>query len=304
MINPILASSARRRMRSVKTPLLLTLYCLVLVGFMYFYSFREMSQPTITIPQMSKGIEGYALLLGLQFALLVLVAPAMTAGSIAGERERQTLDLLRVTNTGSVSIVLGKLLESFGFLCLLIISSIPVLSLILMTGGAGFGQILLSVLYLLLVALAVLSIGLFASTLFKRVATATVSSYLMVFGLGVLTLIPLWWDTKIFGAAYDAANNAGIALESMEHTPISFIINPALGLVSLIASQTQAGIVQSLFWRVSQTLSVTYQWLDFKRYFMYHMIFLAGGSVVLILLSAWFVRPKKRDVKIVKRKKG
>lgn len=51
----------------------------------------------------------------LQFGMLVLVAPAMTAGSISGERERQTLDLLLVTNTGPVKLVLGKLLESFSF---------------------------------------------------------------------------------------------------------------------------------------------------------------------------------------------
>ena len=37
----------------------------------------------------------------LQFGMLVLVAPAMTAGSISGERERQTLDLLLVTDTGT-----------------------------------------------------------------------------------------------------------------------------------------------------------------------------------------------------------
>ena len=42
----------------------------------------------------------------------------MTAGSISGKRERQTLDLLLVTNTGPVKLVLGKLLESFSFLAL------------------------------------------------------------------------------------------------------------------------------------------------------------------------------------------
>ena len=303
MINPILASSGRRRMRTIWTPILVTLYCAAMSILVYFYAFHGFSEATMKIGQMRKGVEAYVFVLGLQFVLLILVAPAMTAGSIAGERERQTLDLLRVTNTGSFSIVMGKLLESFGFLCLLIVSSLPVLSLILVTGGASFAQMMTGVLFLMLVALAALSIGLFASSLLKRTVTAAVVSYLAIFGLGVLTLIPLFWDTQKIGEIYDAAQRANQPLTTIDHVPIAFVINPALGLISLVSSQTKGDIITLVFGQFSHTLNVTAEYLQFEKYLTMHMIFLACVSVVLLALSAWFVRPQRHNPRISKRKK-
>ena len=303
MINPILASSARRRMRSWRTPVLITLYAMVLAAFMIFYAFRYFIRPTIGIATMSLGVDGYVLLLVLQAALLVLVGPAMTAGSIAGERERQTLDLLRVTNTGSFRIVLGKLLESFGFLCLLVISSLPILSLILVTGGANIGQVFTSVLFLLLMALAVLSAGVLASAVCKRVATATVVAYLIVFGLGVLTLIPLWWDAKQIGAIYDAARNANTQLKAIDYMPIAFVANPGFALLSLLYDQTQMEIANRVIGQFSHTFNVTFQWLPFAKCYIYHMVVLAGFSVVSLGLATWFVRPNRRGKRIRKGKR-
>ena len=194
---------------------------------------------TVTLGDMRLSVDGYAYMVMLQFGMLVLVAPAMTAGSISGERERQTLDLLLVTDTGAGRLVLGKLLESFGFLALLVMCSLPMLSLVLITGGATFAQVLVSVAFLLLTALAALSVGLVCSSLFQRTVTATVVSYLSVFALGIVTLLPLWYDVKRIGDLYDAMNIVGQPLHMIEYTPLSFTLNPGLGLFSLLAAQTQ-----------------------------------------------------------------
>ncbi len=301
MINPILASSARRRMRSVKTPVIITLYAGLLLAFVYFYSFQAYGQATFTINQLRRGVEGYIYLLALQFVLLILVAPAMTAGSISGERERQTLDLLRVTNTSSMSIALGKLMESFGFLCLIILSSMPMLSLILLTGGVSFGQIMLSTLFLVVVALAALSVGLFMSSLFKRTVASTVAAYLGVFALGVATLVPLVWDVKTIGVIYDTAVSAGAAPEHISYVPVAFVINPALGLFSLAASQT--GVLQSTLGNVSHTLNVTFEMLDFGKFAICNMVFMVGISAVLVCLSALRIRAHGGDKARRKRRK-
>lgn len=302
MINPIMATSARRRMRSLKTPIILTLYSGLLLAFVYLYTFEAYGQASFTINQMRRGVEGYIFLLALQFVLLVLVAPAMTAGSISGERERQTLDLLRVTNTSSISIAMGKLMESFGFLCLLILSSMPMLSLILLTGGVTFGQIMMSTLHLILVALAALSVGLFCSAIFKRTVTATVVSYLAVFAIGVLTLIPLIWDVQKIGDLYTSARDNGISLEVIGYVPISFALNPALGLLALVAEQTD--LLKSTMSHMSYTISVTFDLLDFGSYATYNMIFLAGMSVLLTGLSALRIRVRRGTGTRRGRKKG
>ena len=57
----------------------------------------------------------YVVLAAVQMGLVLLTAPAVAAGSISGERERQTLDLLLVTKMSPLSIVLMYLV--IGFLC-------------------------------------------------------------------------------------------------------------------------------------------------------------------------------------------
>ena len=291
MNNPIFAFSAIRRMRSARTPLLITLYSLLLALLAYFTVYGRFMGATVTLGDMRLSVDGYAYMIMLQFALLVLVAPAMTAGSISGERERQTLDLLLVTNTGAVKLVLGKLLESFSFLALMVMCSLPMLSLVLITGGATFAQVLVSVAFLLLTALAALSVGLVCSSLFQRTVTATVMSYLSVFALGIVTLLPLWHDVKRIGDLYDAMNIVGGQLHTIEYTPISFTINPALGLFSLLAAQTQ--MFSSMLWQFSYSLANTVTYLPFDHFLYCNMAFLAAASVLLIALAALNLRVRK-----------
>ncbi len=291
MNNPIFAFSAIRRMRSARTPLLITLYSLLLALLAYFTVYGRFMGATVTLGDMRLSVDGYAYMIMLQFALLVLVAPAMTAGSISGERERQTLDLLLVTNTGAVKLVLGKLLESFSFLALMVMCSLPMLSLVLITGGATFAQVLVSVAFLLLTALAALSVGLVCSSLFQRTVTATVMSYLSVFALGIVTLLPLWHDVKRIGDLYDAMNIVGGQLHTIEYTPISFTINPALGLFSLLAAQTQ--MFSNLLWQFSYSLANTFTYLPFDHFLYCNMAFLAAASVLLIAFAALNLRVRK-----------
>lgn len=291
MNNPIFAFSAIRRMRSARTPLLITLYSLLLALLAYFTVYGRFMGATVTLGDMRLSVDGYAYMIMLQFALLVLVAPAMTAGSISGERERQTLDLLLVTNTGAVKLVLGKLLESFSFLALMVMCSLPMLSLVLITGGATFAQVLVSVAFLLLTALAALSVGLVCSSLFQRTVTATVMSYLSVFALGIVTLLPLWHDVKRIGDLYDAMNIVGGQLHTIEYTPISFTINPALGLFSLLAAQTQ--MFSSMLWQFSYSLANTFTYLPFDHFLYCNMAFLAAASVLLIAFAALNLRVRK-----------
>ena len=124
MINPILASSARRRMRSIRTPILITLYGAMIFAAGLGMAFGAFASSTLSIFAMREGVTAYAAMLVIQFAMILLITPAMTAGSIAGERERQTLDMLLVTNTGSLRIVAGKLLESLGYVALLLVAAL------------------------------------------------------------------------------------------------------------------------------------------------------------------------------------
>ena len=288
MNNPILAFSARRRMRSVRTPLLLTLYALlmsVLACVVYWPIAGAAMRPSA----MTGGVTGYAMMVAVQFVLIVLVAPAMTAGSLSGERERQTLDLLLVTDTGTGSIVLGKLLESFGFLALMALCSLPAMSLVLLTGGSTLVQVLTSMLFLLLLALEAECIGLYCSALFKRTVTATVVSYLAVFGIGLLTLLPIFYDVKRIGDIYDSLNIAGQPpVVEIPYVPIAFTLNPGLGLFSLLCEQLD--MFRGNLWSVSYTLANTLDLVRYDLYLIYNMVCMGAVSALLTGLSALHMR--------------
>ena len=299
MINPILASSARRRMRSIRTPILITLYGAMILASGLGMAFGAFTSSTLSIFAMREGVTAYAAMLAIQFAMILLITPAMTAGSIAGERERQTLDMLLVTNTGSLRIVAGKLLESLGYVALLLVAALPTMCLTLITGGVTLADVLTGALFLLVTAFAALSVGVFASAVFRRTVTATVMAYLIVFFIGVVTMVPLVLGVRNIGSNYDAmfsstmvssvaviggADGIGIGVNG-------FIYSPAMGLMALIADQT--GLLKSTLMDYSYTMYRISDYLDFSAIKWENMAFMAGAGLLLDLLAACFVRPRE-----------
>ena len=77
--------------------------------------------------------------------------PGISAGSVAGERDRQTLVPLQVTMLGPIQIFFGKVFASSSFLLLLLVGSAPILAVPFLVGGISLTQIVLSLLSLLVI---------------------------------------------------------------------------------------------------------------------------------------------------------
>ena len=237
--NPIFESSARRRMRMGKTPVILTAYLAALL-MLAICELNGFFGQGVGVANMRLGIECYIWMTALQFFLILLVAPALGAGSIAGERERQTFDLLLVTGVGTRRTVLGKLTENWAFLVLLIACSAPVMGVVLVTGGVSVADVLTMLLYLAVIALAALSTGIVMSVVFRRTIVAVIASYLAIFAIGAGT-----WALAKHGplaAAYtykslQMLETAGTAA-ALRSLPVPILLNPAVGLVMLLAGQT------------------------------------------------------------------
>lgn len=239
MLNPILSFSAIRRMRSFRTMLIVIAYvaALLLLALVLLGGFLK---DELYLSMMERGPLCHAVLMAAQFVMLVLIAPAMTSGSVAGERERQTLDLLLVTNTGSFRIVAGKILESFALLALLIVSALPVQCLCLMTGGVTIPQILTGTLFLLAVALACSAVGVFCSSMCRSTVVSGVMSYVVLLLIGVVTTLPfvLGYSRKITDVVYDAARYAELTpAGARAMIPKLLYLNPGFGLLCLIQGQ-------------------------------------------------------------------
>ena len=186
--NPIVAKEYRSRMRTWKSPLAMMVYIL-LIGGLGFAVFSLMAHSNGGITGGSNyGQYLFSFLVGFQVTLLAFITPALTAGAISSERERQTLDLLFVTRIRPFSIIWGKLLASMSFVVLLLVLSIPIFSLVFLFGGIELDQVVDAFLVTLVTALTFGVMGILFSTWLRRSLVATVVSYVAAFVLVVGTL--------------------------------------------------------------------------------------------------------------------
>ena len=239
MLNPILAFSATRRMRSFRTVLIVIAYVAALLALALAF-LGPFLPNMVYLSTMSRGPMCYLALLVAQFGLIILIAPAMTSASVAGERERQTMDLLLVTNTGSFRILIGKVLESFAVLALLIVCGLPVMSLCLLTGGVSLWQILIGELFLLAEAFACVSIGVFCSSVSRSTVLSGVLSYLLILAIGLVTALPflLGYPQKITNVVYDRTRYAALMPNEARAmiSPLLYL-NPGFGLMALVQGE-------------------------------------------------------------------
>jgi ABC-type transport system involved in multi-copper enzyme maturation permease subunit len=162
---------------------------------------------------------GQALFSGLLVVMTVLTlifAPALASGAISMEREKQTLELLVTTPISTLGMLVAKLIASLAYVFLLIVASIPLMSIVFAFGGVGPEDLVRAYVLLLAVAFGIGAVGLFMSALVGRSQIATVLSYVVVLALTlgslglhtylVVTTVPE--DDRMFAAELHEAPEA------------------------------------------------------------------------------------------------
>lgn len=121
--------------------------------------------------------------------LLVLLAPGLTSGVIAGERQRGTWEMLLVTPLRPLEILLGKLGGRLAGVGLLLLAGLPFVALAIGTDRVALPWLLATALIAPAALLGLSVVGLVCSARCRDVATATATAYGIT---GVLCLlIPL-----------------------------------------------------------------------------------------------------------------
>jgi ABC-type transport system involved in multi-copper enzyme maturation permease subunit len=122
-----------------------------------------------------------------------LVAPAMSATSINGDRAAGVLATLQTTLLSPAEIAVGKLLAAWTTALALLVTSTPFLVLAYFAGGTPIGRLLVVLLLLALMLGVVCAIGLGWSAVAARTSSSAVLTYLTVafFGLGLPLLFGL-----------------------------------------------------------------------------------------------------------------
>jgi len=215
LTNPVIINEMRTRMRGRRAYVILTLYLLVLscsAGTLYssIYTDSQGSQYDmydLSTPNLQDGpTTGKAIFAGTIFFLLILVshlAPAFTAASISGERERQTYEVLIVTPLKAQQIIWGKLGAVFLFLLLLILTSLPVQSLAFLFGGVELTELIIAAIMLMVTTLAFGALGLYISSLNRTAIISIVATYsiLLPFIYGLPFLVLTGWSFTLPFAA-------------------------------------------------------------------------------------------------------
>lgn len=186
-MNPVYKREVTVSSRSFRLALIIMVFngILALVALLNMYSVMERVKLTAEI-QYSSFLKLYLFVGVVEFVMLMFIVPALTAGSISGERERQTLDLMLTTAMKPVDIIVGKLCASFSTMFILIVSSFPLLAISFVYGGVTVSDVFLLLLCYVAVALLTGSMGICFSSIFKRSTIATVVTYaiLVVIGAG------------------------------------------------------------------------------------------------------------------------
>src|SRR5262249_56900575 len=123
-----------------------------------------------------------------QMLTVYLLTPIFVAGTIAGERERGTLDHLLVTHLHASEIVLGKLASRLASLTLLVLTGLPVLGLMLFLGGVDPNLVLAGFVATLATLASLGSLGVLNSIHSISTRQAAVYTYLEVIGYLVLSI--------------------------------------------------------------------------------------------------------------------
>lgn len=222
-INPIMKKDMMVGSRSIKMSLavmginafltLIVLFVMAtnsMVGGMSGYDYSSLSYLFLALGCVECG-------------LLSLIVPIITSGSISGERERQTLDIMLTTPVSPFSIALGKLGSAMMVVMMYMITSIPVMAIAFVLGGMSWWALLGLFGMLLYIGIYVGSVGVFCSSVVKKSVLATILTIVIGVAIITITFVVLMVSiaTKSYGATLHNANTITIGA-----TPMIMMLNP------------------------------------------------------------------------------
>lgn len=194
-LNSVAVKELRGRMRGIRSFAIITVFLLMMGSFIVLLYLMQL--PAILVSDVIiTGNLGKTLffgVVGVELLLIVFIVPALTAGSITGERERKTYDLLQTTLLSAPTFIVGKMESALGYIVLLLLSAIPLQSVAFLFGGVGISEVGVTFVLLASTALLLGALGMFFSSITERTMTSTVRVYtiavIIVFGLPLLTYI-------------------------------------------------------------------------------------------------------------------
>ncbi len=129
----------------------------------------------------------------MQLVVVLLVGPAIVAGTIAQERQRRTIEYLFATDLSNLEIVLGKLAARLVHLFFIVLVGLPVVALARMLGGVPADLMLQTLVITLSTIMWVGSVSICVSVFAPKARDGVTRAYLVLFGMLVLPGLVLFF---------------------------------------------------------------------------------------------------------------
>lgn len=303
MNNPVLKREVRANMRSPKLILSIIGFNLVLAltGFIFlaFFEeaeplerlflelfFREDAARSMTASELAYNSIRllYCLLILLEFVLLFFIIPTLTGSMVAGEREQQTLDLMLTSQLSPKTIVFGKLLAMMKTILMILISTLPILSLVYVFGSFSLFDMFASFGVMLVLSFFIGSIGLLFSAWIKRSVPATLCTYIVLLGMCILPLV-------IARLMPDLVGPGGSRPASFFHT-LALLLNPLMSIVCLL--KMRFGAETSFVSYLENTTNMAAETPIVRHWLIMSLLLQLVVAYLLVLLATKYLRPQYR----------
>ena len=192
-INPIMKKDLRVLSRTMKIAMGLFFYEAVLMIVFLFaiwlifeenngnYGYSANYQAFVTL---------FPLISAIEFGIIALLMPIMTATAISGEKERQTFDILLTTVMSPRAIIRGKVGSAVVRVMVFMVASIPLMALSFTLGGLSWFDLFITMIAFLIFAILTGSLGILASTLTSKSITGIILTYVFYFVFANITFVP------------------------------------------------------------------------------------------------------------------
>jgi ABC-type transport system involved in multi-copper enzyme maturation permease subunit len=202
LFGPVLFYDLVRIARRTRYILLRTLYAIllaVLLFWVYATWYLGAPQGRIEASRMALFAESFFYtFMVIQFLTVIVLTPAYTAGAIAEEKDRKTLEFLLATDLYNREIVLSKLLSRVANLTLIVLAGLPILSFLQFMGGVDPNLVLAGFAATAMTMFSLAGLSILYSVWYKRPRDAIVMTYLtsatyllLSLGAWILMIVPL-----------------------------------------------------------------------------------------------------------------
>ncbi|MHB0935064.1 MAG: hypothetical protein ACYDCO_04615 [Armatimonadota bacterium] len=295
---PMVRKEMRSLMRGRRAPVILFSSAAVAAGVgcgTYFLGFQSVSGAGAYA---EVGRQLFGVLILLEAVLVLVLMPALCAGSMLREYRQGTLESLLLTRLTPRNVIAGKLYAALGFVLVVLLAVLPVMAVAFLLGGVSPWEVLAMHLLLLVFAWCAGATSLYMAARFPRGEGAFAPAYLLAFAWILFPLPVLCVGLPVSSLTGLLSRLHRQGSRSDEIIPVIFLLLMVISIITILLATGFWSMVVLLFGNPATLLVVQLFADDF-----FPRVWSVAGLVFFALVLSFGARLMyDRAVALVKRR--